>query len=576
MGRPLERSHLVARGGGGGRLLGRRRRVLWPLLAFVVALGGPIAVTAAEPWLDAIIPRETLGLSVPLYMIAVAGAAIVGRLWGGVLAAVASFIGQLYAFTPPRGELSAFDVDDLTVLGVFLVVAIGIAQLISRLQTLRRFAQVSTERTAFLADATEALSGSLGFHEALTRLADLAVPRLGDLCIVDLLEDGLIDTVVVSNSERVDEALADNLLHQPSLRAIPSVDAPTADPATVIATGEPVLLERVGDEHLEAMARDARHRTLLRGLRIRSMMIIPVPVKEGTIGAVTFAFTRGRRRYAPIDVTLATDLMRRAGTVLETVRVYEERSRAARTLQQALLPPEIPPMEGVELVTRFQPASDIDLVGGDFYDVFEVDDGTWAIVVGDVCGKGMDAAALTGLARHTIRAAALRRTSPSRILRTLNDGILRSGNQAEERFCTAVVALLEAATGRLTISVGGHPLPLLRTSRTGEVRAVGRLGTLLGLFPDPELEDVTIELHQGDTLLLYTDGALDERAAIPEGRIADALARWGNQEARVVADEVDRARPEDVPRDDAALVVLRMGVRQSSARVEGQVAWSSS
>ena len=181
----------------------------------------------------------------------------------------------------------------------------------------------------------------------------------------------------------------------------------------------------------------------------------------------------------------------------------------AHTLQTSLLPSALPAIPGVETAARFRPAQDGQEVGGDFYDMFETDEGSWDIVVGDVCGKGPEAAALTALARYTLRAVAVREHSPSEILTQLNEALLKQGSE----FCTAAYARLELdeTAARLTVSAGGHPLPLLLRA-DGTVETTGRPGLLLGLEPDPNLTDHTLELHRGDALMLYTDGLTDAYA----------------------------------------------------------------
>jgi sigma-B regulation protein RsbU (phosphoserine phosphatase) len=185
-------------------------------------------------------------------------------------------------------------------------------------------------------------------------------------------------------------------------------------------------------------------------------------------------------------------------------------------------------------------------------------------VVGDVCGKGPEAAALTGLARHTLRAAAMQENQPSAILTVLNEAILRA--DADERFCTAVYARLQRVPGgdsvRMTLACGGHPLPLVLRA-DGRVEAVGRAGMLIGSLPDPDLADVQVDLGQGDVVILCTDGvteATGEAGFFGAERLRALVASCLGLDADGVADRVvDEVLSFQAnrPRDDVAVVVVR-------------------
>lgn len=184
-------------------------------------------------------------------------------------------------------------------------------------------------------------------------------------------------------------------------------------------------------------------------------------------------------------------------------------------LQERLLPRQLPVVPGLDLGSHYHPVSPALDAGGDFLDVFPLDDGRWALVVGDVCGKGPRAAAVTGEIRHMVRALARADTPPSEVLRQLNDVLGKEGldkDDPEERFCTACYAVVDTKTTPMEIQVcsGGHPLPLVRRA-DGRVEQVGQPGQLLGLLPDVTLADQTVALGEDDLLLLYTDGAIEQR-----------------------------------------------------------------
>jgi anti-sigma regulatory factor (Ser/Thr protein kinase) len=203
------------------------------------------------------------------------------------------------------------------------------------------------------------------------------------------------------------------------------------------------------------------------------------------------------------------------------------------------------------------------VVGGDFYDLFQTDEGSWAVVVGDVCGKGAPAAAVTGLARYTLRAAAIQERQPSRALEFLNDAIRR---QRPSEFCSVAFARLEpngAQGARAVFSNAGHPLPLVLRS-AGTVEPIGTHGTLLGVAHDPYLSDTAVELGPGDALVLYTDGLTDAYAPqqiVTQADLVAALERCHGRDADEITREVAEAllgTNGRKPRDDIALLVLRI------------------
>jgi serine phosphatase RsbU (regulator of sigma subunit)/integral membrane sensor domain MASE1/anti-sigma regulatory factor (Ser/Thr protein kinase) len=253
-----------------------------------------------------------------------------------------------------------------------------------------------------------------------------------------------------------------------------------------------------------------------------------------------------------------------AAVITERKRAEDTVEHIAETLQESLLPSRLPDIPGIEATVDFRPAGERHRVGGDFFDLFEADDGSWAVVVGDVCGKGARAAAVTGLARYTLRAAAIHESRPSSILKLLNDAILRQ--RSLEEFCTVAYARLElngADSVRATVSSGGHPLPLLLRA-DGAVEPVGRFGTLLGVVEEPELTDYTADLASGDTLVLYTDGLTDAYApqrVVTAEDLVSVLETCAGASAPEIAQGIraavlDGNRSE--PRDDIALLVLRL------------------
>ena len=241
---------------------------------------------------------------------------------------------------------------------------------------------------------------------------------------------------------------------------------------------------------------------------------------------MTFVTGPSGRRFDQRDLDLAEELARRCATAVENARLYGERAYIARTLQESLLPSELPEIPGIETAARFRPTGEGHDMGGDFYDLFSSGGRGWTVVMGDVCGKGPDAAAVTALARYTLRAAAMRERLPSRGLHVLNEALLRQ--RTDRRFCTVAYAYLESVESgvRLGFASGGPSRCRCWCARTARCEAVGAPGTLLGVVPDPSFEDRSVELAPGDALVFYTDGVIEDRGdgGLEEEQLVELLA----------------------------------------------------
>ncbi len=252
-----------------------------------------------------------------------------------------------------------------------------------------------------------------------------------------------------------------------------------------------------------------------------------------------------------------------AAVVTERRRVEYTLEQIANTLQESLLPSRLPTVPGIETAIDYRPAGEHQIVGGDFYDLYTAEDGSWTVVVGDVLGHGATAAATTALVRYTLRAAAVRNQLPSSILRELNDAILR---QAPGQSCTVVYSRLELRDRggvHVTLASGGQPLPLVLRAYGG-VESAGAPGMVLGVRPDPLLEDDSVDLAAGDALVFYTDGLTDAHApshAITQKELAIALRACAGLDADAIARKLTHSvldgQPGD-PRDDILLFVLRI------------------
>jgi integral membrane sensor domain MASE1 len=241
-------------------------------------------------------------------------------------------------------------------------------------------------------------------------------------------------------------------------------------------------------------------------------------------------------------------------------RAERRAEHLAHDLQAELLPPQLPEIPEFEAAGWYRAAMKGQEAGGDFYDVFNASPGRWVAVIGDVCGKGPEAASLTSLARYTLRAVGRQADGPSDALRALNEAILEQ--RSDQRFITAVMVQLDVAGngGGVALSNGGHPPPLL-VRAGGEIEEVaGEGGMLLGIYPNPELVDQRVELHPGDTLVLFTDGLAERRDPDDDApaRIRELLRAGAGASASETADRLGRlAQKDGAVNDDVAVVVLR-------------------
>jgi serine phosphatase RsbU (regulator of sigma subunit) len=523
------------------------RRTIAGLILAVVGTGAVTAIGLARDF-D---PAATR----PGFALVILVASLLGGLWPGLLAALAGFGSYIFFLVRPA-EMLRFGPGDLLVLIAFVAVAVVVAALSSVADA----AKLGRRRLAFLAEANTLLSSSLDFPTTLAKVVRLAVPTLGDWCAIQLPgEPGRDPEVQVAHSDPQRLEVAMELMR----RYPPDYSDEDSPVVQVMRSGKPLLLSTIPDELLRRAARDEEHLRMIRDLGLRSAIIVPLQARGRVFGALTLGQAESGRTYRATDLAVAEQLARSAATALDNARLYRERSEVARTLSQSLLPATLPEIPGVEVAARFRPAGEGNLVGGDFYDVFETGDGEWVVVIGDVCGKGPEAAALTGLVRHTVRAVSVRERRPSAVLDLVNRQIQLDDT---DRFCTVAFGRLQQngdGDHRLTVACGGHPPPLLLRSRRS-VEAADSRGQLLGVLDRPELVDRPVQLEGGDVVLFYTDGVTEpfDRAGVPaEARLVSVLWSCAEEDAAGIAQRIEREVMEFTggpPRDDVAIMVLRV------------------
>jgi len=272
---------------------------------------------------------------------------------------------------------------------------------------------------------------------------------------------------------------------------------------------------------------------------------------------------RAGREFSARDEAILTQLAQLASVAISNAQLYARERTISRTLQRSLRPGALPPVPGLSAAVRFRPMGEGIELGGDFYDLFGAGPGAWTALIGDVQGKGPDAAAVTALARHTMRAAAAYERRPSGVL-TLLHRALRDAAGDDGRFCTVCYAHLRVEDDQvaLELACGGHPLPLV-VHPDGRVTPVGRLGTLLGSDIEPQLTDVTVRLGPGEVLVLYTDGVTEVRRRRQEvfghRELVALLQTCAGLPPDAVADRVEAAvmtASEGRLRDDMAILAF--------------------
>jgi GAF domain-containing protein len=410
-------------------------------------------------------------------------------------------------------------------------------------------------RVALVSDVSELLAQELHYPAAFHRLAEVLVRRFADLVTIDTIDpQGGVERVLALHRDPVKQPLAEEL----RVRYAPSLSG-KHPAARVIRGGGAEYAREMPAEFLRETTLDERHFQLVTELGFRSFMCLPLEARGRILGALTLVSTTPGHRYGPEDLQLGQEIARRAGVRIENARLYEEQRHIAITLQRSLLPASLPVVPGVEIAVRYWAQGEGTEVGGDFYDVFGTSEDAWMLMVGDVCGKGPEAAALVGAARHSTRALATQGLGPVPLLEALNRSLIDL--PAEGRFCTAVVAEIRQSDGGIALAVAaaGHPAPIV-VRRDGAIQMVDAKGALLGVFEEIHLTPSSLILEPGDSAFFFTDGIL-ERPSGDVGRIRDLSALLQGAERSSLDDVLARIEGEIKPGtllDDVALAALRV------------------
>ena len=388
--------------------------------------------------------------------------------------------------------------------------------------------EVPGDALEFALRSADALAGTLNLRRTLGRIVDLAVSRFGTSASVTLLDDGGLRQVVASVGQRSVERL--------------------------------VSRPRVADDLVERMSRPSTLTASDVGLRDGApLRIVPLDVSTapGATRTAVLAVLGAGGSDAELD-----GLVRRSATAIANALFYDERATLAATLRGALVPAPLPRIDGVDLGASYRPALETTEIGGDFYEVVPAGD-EWALSIGDVCGKGVEAAVLTGQARQSLRTAALVTDDPTRTLGLVNESLLATDGS---NFVTIVHGRLrrDGELLRVRLASGGHPPPLLL--RHGEVTAVPVRGSIVGMLRDVSFVGADVVLAPSDLLLMYTDGVTEARGRdgmLGVESVLDVLADSSGLVAQAVTERVLQLVLEHLDgrrHDDIAILALRSAV----------------
>jgi len=493
----------------------------------MLLLSGCEAIKARYPVLEGAVAGQRSILGLPLR--------VLGRTIGVI---TLSFPGRL-----------AVDAAELEFYGIL---ADSCAQALERIRA-RQEASEHEARMRFLADAATELATSLDYELTLANVARLVVPTVADWCAIDVVEDGRLHRVAVEHIDPSKVALAVEMQER-----YPPDPASPGGAWEVMRTGKSILVPEVAEEMLVAAARDEEHLRMARELALRSFMVVPLIAHERVLGVLTWVTAESGRRYTSSDVAFAEDLGRRAAVAIDNAQLHSQTREAAVRLQRAVLPDLASvDLSGYEVANQYSPAGRTE-VGGDFYDAVGLPDGRLAIVVGDVMGRGVAAAAGMAQMRSAVRAYLAVEPTPEVVLRLLDQLF---DTYSFSQLVTMVLVLIDPEHDELVVVNAGHPPPVILRADGGVEQLPYAHGAPLGA-PTGRRHAVTVPFHAGDTILAFTDGLIERREEdIDQGqsRLLDSvplLAGGGLSEA--LAEVVERTRCPARDDDVAALAVRRL------------------
>lgn len=411
----------------------------------------------------------------------------------------------------------------------------------------------------FLLRANRALVEANGFEDTVLKLAEVAVPTLGDICLIDVLDaNGGLIRLAARHADPERQALTDKLAdHAPDM-------AGSHPAALAVRMRKSQWSVDMDENFMRTTTKGDRHYELTQLLGFESYVSVPLLTENEAIGALTLVTAGSGRPLGKDELLLAEDLAAQVATVIERARVFDEQSTIARHLQNSLLPAGIDQVPGITVAARYVTSDGGAQVGGDFYDVVPLTDGKVALAIGDVEGHDMTAATVMGQLRSAMRAYLLLTHDPAEVLSLLDTYAL--GNSA--RLATVALAVLDTTSGHIDMASAGHPTPVLFDGRTPAAPAVLRPGTPLGIGEGRYVVE-SLDLPTGVSLVFYTDGLIDEGRPGAEDlmcRLAQSLESCSTGGCEALTDDILISLTGSlVTTDDIALLVVRWPDRGEGA-----------
>ena len=420
----------------------------------------------------------------------------------------------------------------------------------------RAEAERAQARLSLLAEATSMLAATLDVDESLDRLTSLVVPVLADWCTVHLLgTDGRVQRVAARHRDDTKLPLLRRLEElQPTGL---SDDSHTAR----VLSGAPAVLAEVDEQVLLDSIEDPELADVYRAVGLRSAMVLPLRARSQVLGVLSLFTDGSGRTFDEDDLSMAADLARRAALTVDNARLYSREHEVAEQLQRSLLP-SLPRIDGLDRAARYLPGSTAAQVGGDWYDLFCLPDGTVGLAVGDVMGHDMTAAAAMGQLRSVLQSYAWQGSDPAVVLDRL-DQLVQGLDMAQLATCLygRLVPPQGGAPGRLRLANAGHLPPALRRP-DGSVSLVATQASLLvGAALGTARDEVEEPVEPGSVIVLYTDGLVEHRGRpLDEGldRLAAALASAPDGDAEAICEHLLRELAYGDLDDDIALLVVRV------------------
>jgi PAS domain S-box-containing protein len=431
---------------------------------------------------------------------------------------------------------------------------LAVSRDVTRARRDRELLARNAERLALLVGAGNTLASSLDYATTLENLARLAVRTIATFCFVDLVAaDGSNERVAWAHG---DQAKLPHMAASP--RFAPRRDAAASPIARVIASGEPFLAPRLGDEELRGMVLDDEHYAFVRALDAGSVIAVPLVASGRVLGALTMCLSRASgKTYDESDVPMMRDLANRAAIAIEHARLYAREHQVATVLQEAALPRSLPHLAGASFDAEYLPGKSEALIGGDWYDAFALRDGRIVVSIGDVVGSGLHAAVAMTKIRETIRAAALSDSDPGSVLGVAD---LALALDDPDKIATALVGVFDPRERTLTCAAAGHPGPLVHLPGGAVEDPFDARELPLGLRGGARAPSRTVALPAGAFVAFFTDGLIESTHDALEGErrlraaLADPAVRGAARPARALRVAVIG----DARRDDVAILTLAL------------------